>query len=85
MPQPNEIKAVFELLFPDIPVVYANETTIDATAMNAVPQWVGVSTLMFSMQHRIIEALKTTVPRSHPFDSATVMYAMENTAILNRD
>lgn len=85
MPQPNEIKAVFELLFPDIPVIYGNATSIDTDAMNAIPQWVGVSTLMFSMQHRIIEALKTTVPRSQPFDSATVMYAMENTAIINRD
>lgn len=85
MPQPNEIKAIFELLFPEIPVVYANETTIDVTAMNAIPQWVGVSTLMFSMQHRVIEAMKTTVPRSQPFDTAVLMSAMENTPIINRD
>lgn len=85
MSQPNEIKAIFELLFPDIPVLYGNETAIDTAAMNEVPQWVGVSTLMFSMEHRIIEALKTTVPASQPFDRSIVMYAMENTPILNRD
>lgn len=85
MPQPNEIKQIFELLYPDIPVLYANETQIDTTAMDAIPQWLGVSTLMFSIQHRMIEAMKTTVPRSQPFDTSVLMAAMENTPIINRD
>ena len=79
MANAHDIEAVFLLLYPDIDVAYANETTIDEAAMAAIPQWQGVRALFLTIENKIIHGLRTTYPPAHPFNENFVMQVLVDT------
>jgi hypothetical protein len=76
MALPNDVKALFVLLYPTIPVVMANSEAINETEMDLIPEWRGVKALLLTVESKVLHGLRTTYPLAQPFNEQGVMQVL---------
>lgn len=76
MANPNDVKALFALLYPNIPVVMGNEEAVNETEMNLIPEWRGVKALLLTVENKVLHGLRTTYPLAQPFNEQGVMQVL---------
>lgn len=73
---------LFALMFPDIPIVYANPTTVDETAMGLIPQWKGCAALLDTMDYKILESVKKSTPATCVINDTGLMESLSYVPIV---
>lgn len=76
MANPTDIATLFELLYPDIEIVYANPTTISDSAMEQIPQWRGVKALLLTVEHKVLQGVRVNYPLAQPFNEPAVLQTL---------
>jgi hypothetical protein len=72
----NDVKTLFALLYPNIPVVMANSEAVNETEMDLIPEWRGVKGILLTVENKILHGLRTTYPLAQPFNEAGVLQSL---------